>query len=159
MECIINENIFVTDMDKVNSNFEIYELLKSEALLSPYFDNRVPAGFPSPAMDYVEQKLDLNDLLLRHPNSTFIIKVKGNSMTGEGINDEDLLIVDKSIQPAMNQIVLAEINGEYTVKRIEKKKGKLFLVAANKSFEPIAISEENEFMVWGVVTFCIHRTL
>src|SRR6187399_3665939 len=97
------------------------EMIRSEKkskIIVSFFDNSIPAGFPSPAMDYVEQKLDLNDYLLRHPNSTFIIKVKGNSMTGEGINDDDLLIIDKSIQPAMNQIVLAEINGEYTVKRI-----------------------------------------
>jgi len=125
----------------------------------PFIESRISAGFPSPAMDYLEQKLDLNEHLIRNPNSTFIIIVKGDSMTDHGINDNDLLIVDKSITPAMNQIVIAEVNGEYTVKRIEKIKNKLFLVAGNDKYKPIEINEETEFMVWGVVTFCIHKAI
>ncbi|MEO8447426.1 MAG: translesion error-prone DNA polymerase V autoproteolytic subunit [bacterium] len=123
-----------------------------------YFEYRVPAGFPSPAMDYLEQKLDLKDYLINHPDSTFFVRVKGESMTGEGINDGDLLVVDKSIEATMGQIVIAEINGEFTVKKIDKIKGKLFLVAANDKFDPIPLNEDMDFLVWGVVTYAIHKT-
>ncbi|MDZ4711345.1 MAG: translesion error-prone DNA polymerase V autoproteolytic subunit [bacterium] len=123
-----------------------------------YFEYPVPAGFPSPAMDYLEQKLDLKDYLINHPDSTFFVRVKGESMTGEGINDGDLLVVDKSIEATMGQIVIAEINGEFTVKKIDKIKGKLFLVAANDKFDPIPLNEDMDFLVWGVVTYAIHKT-
>ncbi len=109
-------------------------------------------------MDYIEQKLDLKEYLIEHPNSTFFVRVKGESMINEGIYDEDLLVVDKGIEPAIGQIVIAEINGEFTVKKIDMIKGSLYLVAANDKFDPILINEETEFMVWGVVTYCIHKT-
>jgi len=138
---------------------EFYRLETSTKIIFPFFDNRIPAGFPSPAMDYSEQKLDLKEYLMPHENSTFIVRVKGSSMIDDGINDDDLLIVDKSLRICMGQIVIAELNGEFTVKRIEKIKGKLFLVAANKKFEPIAINEETELMIWGIVNFTIHKTM
>ncbi len=130
----------------------------SEKILLTYIDYKIPAGFPSPATDYIEQRLDLNERFIIHPNSTFIIRVKGNSMVEAGIHDDDFLIVDKSIKPATGQIVIAEVNGDYTIKRIDKIKDKLYLVAANEKFEPMLINEESEFQVWGVVTYCIHKT-
>lgn len=142
-------------MEHVN----FYEIDTSAKLLLPYYDNSIPAGFPSPALDYIEQRLDLNEHLIEHPNSTFIIKVKGDSMVEAGINDEDLLIVDKSRQPEMGQVVIAELNGEFTVKFIEEIKGELYLVPANKKFDPILINDETEFMVWGIVIYTIHKLI
>ncbi|MEO8666701.1 MAG: translesion error-prone DNA polymerase V autoproteolytic subunit [Ignavibacteria bacterium] len=138
---------------------EIIELDTTGTILLPYFENRITAGFPSPAMDYSEEKLDIKDYLIQHPNSTFFVRVNGDSMIGEGINDGDLLVVDKSISGFMGHIVIAEVNGEFTVKKIEMINGRLYLIAANDKFEPIEINETTEFMIWGVVTYSIHRTL
>jgi len=140
-------------------NLEILTPDITRKILLPFLYNQISAGFPSPALDYIEQRLDLNQYLIEHPNSTFIIRVTGCSMIDDGINDNDLLIVDKSREPVMGQIVIAEVNGQFTVKRIEKIKGKPYLVAANKKYDPIPINEETELMIWGVVTFSIHKTI
>jgi len=144
-------------MPKETKSFEIYSFEKKKKLKLPFLEYKIPAGFPSPAADYVEQKLDLNEYLIKHPASTFILRVVGDSMIDEGIRSGDLLIVDKSISTAMGQVVIAELNGEYTVKKIERIKNKLYLVAANKNFEPIPINEETEFLIWGVVIHSIHK--
>lgn len=123
----------------------------------PFAEFKIPAGFPSPALDYVEHRLDLNEYLNKHPNSTFIIRVKGDSMTGDGIFDEDLLIVDKSLTPSPGNIVIAELNGEFTVKRINDIKGRLHLISSNEKYDPIPVQDENELNVWGVVTYTIHK--
>lgn len=138
---------------------QIIALDTTGTILLPYFENRITAGFPSPAMDYIEEKLDIKEYLIEHPNSTFFVRVNGDSMTGEGINDGDLLVVDKSINGFMGHIVIAEVNGEFTVKKIDMINGKLYLIAANDKFVPIEINETTEFMIWGVVTYSIHRTL
>ena len=136
---------------------EIYKLDKGKPVKLPFMESKIAAGFPSPAADYLEQKLDLNEYLIKHPASTFVIRVTGSSMIDEGIFDGDLLIVDKSIEPQMGQVVIAELNGGFTVKKIEKINDKLFLVAGNKNYEPIPVNEETEFLIWGVVTYSIHK--
>ena len=117
----------------------------------------VSAGFPSPAEDYVEGKLDLNTHLIQHPAATFIVRATGDSMTGAGIFSGDILIVDRSVQPRHGSIIIAVINGELTVKRLYRRKGVLRLEAANPAFAPISISDDMELWCWGVVTAAIHH--
>lgn len=122
----------------------------------PVIETRVHAGFPSPACDYIENKLDLNEFLIYHPSDTYFIRVEGNSMTGANIFDSDLLIVDRAVRPVQGSIVIANINGDLTVKKIGYLNGKLYLVAENEDYVPIEITEQNEFSVWGVVIHSIH---
>lgn len=121
----------------------------------PLFIARVSAGFPSPADDHIDKNLDLNEFLIKHPAATFFVRVAGNSMVNAGIRSGDLLIVDKALEPADNKIVVAALNGELTVKRIRKIKGKLFLAPENNEYQPIEIDPEAQFEVWGVVTHVI----
>lgn len=122
----------------------------------PLYIATVSAGFPSPADDFIDKNLDLNEHLIKHPAATFFVKVAGNSMVNAGIHSGDLLIVDRAIEPADNKIVIAALNGELTVKRIRKIKGRLFLAPENPEFEPIEIGADSQFEVWGVVTNVIH---
>ncbi len=124
----------------------------------PYYDYGVPAGFPSIAEDYIEQALNLNELVVKHPAATFFVRVEGESMQGAGIFTGDILVVDRSLFPSSGQIVIALLNGEFTVKRLKKEKQRILLVAEHPSYAPIIVSEESDFQVWGVVTYVIHRT-
>ena len=124
----------------------------------PYFEAPVKAGFPSPADDYMEQKLDLNEHLIQHPAATFFVRVDGDSMQGAGIQKGDLLIVDRALEASNGKIVLAVINGEFTVKRIRRVQNSLFLEAENPHYPPLQIDPSWDFQVWGVVTFVIHKT-
>jgi DNA polymerase V len=128
----------------------------STAYALPVYLERVPAGFPSPAGDYMEGKLDLNQHLVRHPAATFFVRVTGDSMIGKGIHSGDLLIVDKSLDPKDGSIVIAALDGELTVKQLEKRNGKFRLLPANKNYEPLEVSERQSFEIWGVVTNVIH---
>ncbi len=121
------------------------------------FATSVPAGFPSPAHDFIEKKLDLNDYLIRHPAATFFVRVKGTSMINAGIYDGDILVVDRSLETCDGDIVLAVIDSEFTVKRVQKKEGRLFLLPENPQYNPIEIKQEDDFLVWGVVTNVIHE--
>jgi DNA polymerase V len=122
----------------------------------PLFQNPVTAGFPSPAEDEIEKKLDLNELLIKHPSATFFLRVSGASMIKAGIHDNDILIVDRSIEPAHGKIVVAAVNGELTVKRLHLEKNRVFLMAENDTYRPIEITEGIELHIWGVVTSVIH---
>ncbi len=120
------------------------------------FESRVSAGFPSPAADYEETKLDLNKFLVRNPAATFFVKVTGDSMIGAGIHHGDLLVVDRSLEPADKNIVIAVLNGDLTVKRIRIKKGKIILQPENENYSSQEITDCVNFEVWGVVTNVIH---
>lgn len=128
----------------------------STACKLPVFLERVPAGFPSPAGDYMEGKLDLNEHLVKHPAATFFVRVTGDSMIEKGIHSGDLLIVDRSLEPKDRSIIIAVLDGELTVKQLEKRKGKLRLLPANKNYEPLEVSEQQSFEIWGVATNVIH---
>jgi len=128
----------------------------STAYALPVFLERVPAGFPSPAGDYMEGKLDLNQHLVKHPAATFFVRVTGDSMVEKGIHSGDLLIVDRSLDPKDGSIVIVVLDGEHTVKQLEKRKGKLRLLPANKNYEPLEVSEPQSLEIWGVVTNVIH---
>jgi DNA polymerase V len=116
----------------------------------------VTAGFPSPAEDYIEGSLDLNEHLIKHPAATFFVKVTGNSMINAGIHPGDILIVDRSLEPADSKVVIAVVNGDLTVKRIRMKKGDIVLMPENKDYKPLQIEAEMSFEIWGVVTNVIH---
>ena len=122
----------------------------------PLYENAVQCGFPSPADDFLDLDINLNDYLVRHKSATFCVKVNGSSMNGVGIHSGDVLIVDRAESVKNNSIVLAVIDNEFTVKSIKKNAGKLYLNPANDNYKPIEITEDMNFHIWGVVTFVIH---
>tara|TARA_B110000438_G_scaffold271084_1_gene288705 strand:+ start:1869 stop:2333 length:465 start_codon:yes stop_codon:yes gene_type:complete len=140
-------------------NIDLFQLIKNTQVLTPLYSDSVSAGFPSPATDYMENKLDLNEYLIKHPAATFIVKAKGLSMTDAGILSGDLLIVDRSISPKNNAIVIASIFGDLTVKKLQKKAQSLFLLSANSDYPSIEVKEEMECFIWGVVTYIIHEAI
>jgi DNA polymerase V len=117
----------------------------------------VPAGFPSPADDYKANKLDLDDLVIHNPQATYYVRVRGNSMKHAGIADGDIVVVDRSLDATHNAIIVAILNGRFTLKRLYDKDGARYLVPANRLYKPIRVTPGMEFQVWGVVTYCIHR--
>ena len=123
---------------------------------SPLFATLVPAGFPSPADDYLESQLDLNKYLIQHPAATFFVRVTGDSMIGAGIHSGDRLIVDRALEPVNKKVVIAVINGELTVKRLCWQKNRPVLMPENDKYKPIFIENEMDLEIWGVVTSVIH---
>jgi DNA polymerase V len=117
----------------------------------------VSAGYPSPADDYLDGALDLNQHLIQHPTATFFVRVAGESMQEAGIHSGDVLIVDRALPPSDGSVVIAVINGELTVKRLSKRHGTLMLLPENQQYPPMPITETTAFEVWGVVTYVIHR--
>lgn len=130
--------------------------LEGIAISLPLFASRVPAGFPSPADDYIDQRLDLNTHLVEHPAATFFTRVSGHSMRGAGIHDGDLLIVDRALEPQDGRIVIAAVNGELTVKRLRLRKSGTWLVPEHPDYKPLKITEGLDCVIWGVVTQVIH---
>ena len=135
----------------------VYPLEPQRPCVIPFAESLVSAGFPSSAENFVENSLDLNDLLIEHPSATFYVKVIGNSMINAGINSGDILIVDRSLSFTNNKIAIVRINDEFTVKRVCMEGGKTFLVAANDEYKPIEIKSDMDVEVCGVVTFVIHK--
>ncbi len=142
---------------KNTTQLDFYSSVIETASEIPLYSTMVSAGFPSPADDYLELSLDLNQYLIKHPSATFYVRVKGDSMVNAGIFDGDLLIVDKSLEPKNDSIVVCVINGEFTVKKLKKSGEKLYLIPRNPEYHPTQISEEMDFQVWGVVTYTIHK--
>jgi DNA polymerase V len=120
-------------------------------------DATISAGFPSPAEDYSEERLDLNKKLVLHPASTFYVRVNGDSMGGDGIHHGDLLVVDKSLPPKDSSILVCFIDGEFTLKRLVSNEDGHFLMPSNPKYSPIKIDPENDFRLWGVVTYSIKK--
>lgn len=139
----------------------MYSADLSSELTLPFADQGVKAGFPSPAQDYMTDSIDLNRELIRHPATTFYARASGDSMRDCGIDDGDLLVIDKSLEPQDGDIVVAFIDGEFTLKtvRFDEKDNCIWLVPANKEYSPIKITEENNFLIWGVLTYNIKRQL
>ena len=122
------------------------------AISRPLLAARVAAGFPSPADDYLERRIDLNEHLIRHPAATFFVRVAGDSMKGAGIFDGDLLIVDRAAEVTSGCIVVARVHDEFTMKRVRKVGGRVFLDPENENYQPIEVTEGSDFEVWGRVT-------
>ena len=126
------------------------------SLLLPFYASRVSAGFPSPADGHLDGVLDLNDLMITHPNSTFFVRVQGDSMNGAGIFNDDILVVDRAATPKHRDVVLAVVDGSFTVKRWVKRTEGNFLVPENSDYPEIEIENQHQVEIWGVVTFAIH---
>jgi DNA polymerase V len=123
----------------------------------PFALSRLHAGFPSPADEYREPALSLDSFVVQHPEATFYVRVAGDSMRDAGISANDILVVDRALPATHNAIIVAMIEGEFTVKRLYRKEGIIALLPANPRYRPIHITEEMDFQVWGVATYCLHK--
>lgn len=141
----------------MSDNINIFTPNDNSGIELPLSGERVAAGFPSPAEDYASLSLDLNRELIKNPASTFYARVSGLSMIDEGINDGDLLVIDKSIEPYNGCLAVCYVDGEFTLKRFKKHKDHALLVPANKEFPPLKVTAENDFCIWGVVTYIIKK--
>lgn len=130
--------------------------LNSETTI-PLVSHRVSAGFPSPALDFMETSIDLNKVLVENKIATFYVQVEGNSMIDAGIQDKDILVVDRSIEPRNNKIAICLVDGEFTVKRIKLDADCLWLMPENPNYKPIKVTEENQLIIWGIVTYVIKK--
>ena len=138
-------------------NCQIYEICDNKIILVPLVNDKVVAGFPSPAIGYEEEPLNINDLIITNQSATFYIRVTGNSMIDSNINEGDILVVDKSIEPKHGHIVIAVINGEFTVKTLYFKDGLVKLVPSNATYPEITLTGESELNIWGVVSYAIKK--
>jgi DNA polymerase V len=135
----------------------IYAVTEEDSLEIPFFEASVQAGEPSYVSEFFESTINLNRELVKNPKATFCVRVNGQSMVDAGIDTGDLLIVDKEKEPKHNQIVLAVINGDYTVKRLLLEEGTVYLKPENASFKPLKITSFMDFRIWGVVTGVIKK--
>ena len=131
--------------------------VKQSSLFVPLANECVSAGFPSPADDYLDIGIDLNEHLIRHPESTFLLRVNGNSMIGAGIHNDDLLVVDRSIEPRPGHVIVAVLDGAFTLKRLTLKSGVLYLEADHPNYQPIDLRKYENVQVWGVAMHSIHK--
>lgn len=142
-----------------SKNLELYSADTSSELELPVFPFGISAGFPSPALDFVDVSIDLNKHLIERPASTYYGRVQGQSMKDAGIDDGDLLVIDKSIEPTNGKIAVCYIDGEFTLKRIKLTKEGLWLIPENDQYEPIEVKEEHNLVIWGIVTYVIKKPL
>ncbi len=138
-----------------STTLEIYSALSDSELQLPLISEAISAGFPSPAMDFIDLSIDLNKHLIKHPSSTFYGRVKGDSMKDEGIHDGDLLVIDKSPKPMDGKIAVCYIDGEFTIKKIKLEQDACWLIPANEAYKAIRVNSENDFLIWGIVTHVI----
>jgi len=124
-------------------------------LALPFVEGGISAGFPSPALDFIDLKIDLNKHLIKHPSATFYGRVKGFSLKNAGIDDNDLLIIDRSLEPANGKIAVCYIDGEFTAKRLIIKHKEVWLMPENEAYQPIKVEEGNDLIIWGIVTHVI----
>jgi len=138
-----------------SKTIDIYSALTDTTLELPFVDDGISAGFPSPALDFIDLTIDLNKHLIKHPSATFYGRVKGVSLKNAGISDGDLLIIDRSLEPVNGKIAVCYIDGEFTAKRIQLSKNEILLIPENEDYQPIKVTEENNFLIWGIVTHVI----
>ena len=140
-----------------NKSIEILKPDSVESLNIKLSDIPVNAGFPSPAENHMENTMDLNRALVKNPSSTFYARVKGESMINDGVDDGDLLVIDRSVEPYENCLAVCFLDGEFTLKKVRLDGDDLLLVPANEKFKPIRVKKDNDFYVWGVVRYLIKR--
>lgn len=138
-------------------NLTIHEIDIQSSMPLPYAEEGIRAGFPSPAQDYMSQAIDLNKELIKHPASTFYGRVAGDSMRDEGIEEGDILVIDKSLELQNDDLAVCYIDGEFTVKRVQLEADVAWLVPSNPDYPRIKVSADNDFIVWGIVTYTIKR--
>jgi DNA polymerase V len=141
----------------INKNIEFFIPNFENSRELPFITSGIKAGFPSPAADFDETRISLDKSLVKNPDATFYAKANGQSMKGAGIDNGDIMIIDRSLEPRNNKIAVCLIDGEFTVKRIKKTKDELLLVPENSDFQPIKITEENHLVIWGIVTYVIKK--
>lgn len=141
----------------INKNIEFFIPNFENSRELPFITSGIKAGFPSPAADFDETRISLDKALVKNPDTTFYAKANGQSMKGAGIDDGDIMVIDRSIEPRNNKIAVCLIDGEFTVKRIKKTKEELFLMPENSDFQPIKINEDNQLVIWGIVTYVIKK--
>ncbi|WP_242928352.1 LexA family protein [Pontibacter vulgaris] len=137
--------------------FEVLPLHEFDQLELPLSMPYVAAGFPSPADDYLEDKINLQSVLIRNPTATYLVRVRGESMRDARLHDGDILVVDRSVKPAEGHIIIGVVDGEFTVKQLVRLKGKLYLMPANEQYAPLELTEEMDFKPWGVVVWSLHK--
>lgn len=140
---------------KMNKKIQFFLPDLENQIELPYISSGIKAGFPSPAADFDESKISLDNVLVKNREATFYAKASGNSMIGAGIDDGDILVIDRSLEPQNNKIAICFIDGEFTVKRIKIEDENVFLMPENKNYKPIHISEENDLIIWGIVTYVV----
>ena len=139
------------------TNLKIHPSDQSLELSLPYADGGIKAGFPSPAQDYIESAIDLNKEIVKHPASTFYGRVVGDSMRDEGIEEGDILVIDKSLELMDDDLAVCFIDGEFTVKRVRLETDAAWLVPSNPDYPLIKVTADNDFIVWGIVTYTIKK--
>lgn len=157
---ILTRKLYSDNMQKINKiasspTLDFYSANTETVLELPLVDGGIAAGFPSPAQDYIDLKIDLNKELIANPSSTFYGRVKGASMQDAGIVDGDILVIDKSIKPQDGDTAVCFIDGEFTLKYIKIEPDAVYLIPANPKFQALKVTEENNFCIWGVVTYSI----
>lgn len=138
-----------------SSNIDIYSAMTDIELELPLIPQGISAGFPSPALDFDDLKIDLNKHLIQHPAATYFGRVKGDSMSEVGIEDGDLIVIDKSIEATNGKIAVCYVDGEYTLKKVKLENNECWLIPANKNYKPLKITPENDFLIWGIVKHVI----
>ncbi len=136
-------------------HIDLFHADSSSSIPLQYADNGIQAGFPSPAQDHISETIDLNRELIRHPAATFYGRVEGDSMTGEGIDSGDIIVIDRSIEPADGDLAVCCLDGEFTLKRIRLEHNRVWLIPSNEAYDPILVTPDNRFEVWGIVTYTI----
>lgn len=142
-------------MTKTKLTFFLPDL--SNPVELPFITAGIKAGFPSPAADFDESKISLDNVLVKNREATFYAKASGTSMIGAGIDDGDILVIDRSLEPQNNKVAVCCIDGEFTVKRIKITKECVFLMPENKDFQPIQVTDDNQLIIWGIVTYVIKK--
>lgn len=139
-------------------SIDIFQPDLSSHIPLPYADGGIQAGFPSPAQDYISESIDLNREIVRHPAATFYGRVSGDSMIGDGIDPDDIIVIDRSLEPQDGDLAVCCVDGDFTLKRIRLETDKVWLIPANESFDPILVTPDTRFEIWGVVTYTIKRS-
>ena len=136
---------------------KLFEVSIENEVKLPLISGSISAGFPSPAADFMDTSIDLNNFLIKHPSTTYIAFVDGVSMTDAGIGDKDLLVIDKSLEPQDGKIAVCIIDGDFVLKRLKVDKSGIWLMPANNEFKPTKITEYQNFEIWGIVTHSIQK--
>ena len=145
------------NMKKSKSELDVFKVDTSSSVELPYAEEGIRAGFPSPAQDYLDLSIDLNNELIKHPSTTFYGRVKGDSLIEADIHEGDILIIDKSLEPREGDLAVCCVDGEFTLKYIKIEQDVVWLIPANKDFQPIKVTAGNEFVIWGIVTYVIKK--
>ena len=144
-------------MTKLTQNLTFFTPQKTNSLGAILVDTGISAGFPSPAEDFKQQRLSLDEELIKNKEATFFARVSGQSMINAGLNDNDLLVIDRSLEPEHNKIAVCFLDGEFTVKRLRVEKDGVWLQPENDNYKPIKITQDNQFVIWGIVTNVIKK--